>query len=171
MLWMSLTSGGTQAWIYTGQKKKPTCREKTLPFSIHKTNKQHCLGWNQVLTVSSLPSHNHDCAEGFYIWLKAQAHRGLFLHWAEVSKFEYFSPCSDDCAAMQRPDKISSKWFCWIYHRARSSFTCSLHSSRSFQHLRISKGVTQQCCVVWNPVGKQCCIQQETYLCMHWCNA
>ncbi len=146
MLWMSLTSGGTEAWIYTWTKIKHMQRGHFA--SSIKTNKHHCLGWYQVLTVASLPSHNHDCTEWFYIWLKAQAHRGLFLHWAEVSEFKYFSPCSDDCGPMQRPDKISSKWFRRIYHRARSPFTCALHSSRSFQHLRISKGVTQQCCVV-----------------------
>lgn len=94
---------------------------------------------------------------------------------SKVFKFEYFSPCGDDCAPMQRPDKICLvslvKWFRWIYHGARSTFTCSLNSAKSFRHHRISKGVTQQSCIVWNRVGKQCCIQQETYLCMHWCNA
>lgn len=167
---MFLTSGGTEAWIYTGQKKNPHAEKKFC--LVNSEDQQTPLlrlisGFNSSL--SPIPqSRLHG---RFYIWLKAQAHMGLFLHWAEVSKFEYLSPCRDDCTPMQRPDNISSKWFCRIYHRARSPFTCALHSSRSFQHLWISKGVTQQCCVVWNPIGKQCCIQQETYLCMHWCNA
>lgn len=56
---------------------------------------------------------------------------------SKVFKFEYFSPCGDDSAPMQRPDKICLvslvKWFRWIYHGARSTFTCSLNSAKSFQ--------------------------------------
>lgn len=164
---MSLTSGETEAWICTGQKKKPhaewqlcffNSEDQQTPvisgfkssFSPIPQSRPHGRVLHMTQSTSTQGSFS-PLSWGFWIWIV------LSLQW-------WLRP-------MQRPDKISSKRFCRIYHRARSPFTCSLHSSRSFQHLRISKGVTQQCCVVWNPVGKQCCIQQETYLCMHWCNA
>lgn len=54
----------------------------TFASSFQNTTTLHCLHWYQVLTVES---HNHDCMEGFYIWLKAHAHRGLFLRFSNLN--------------------------------------------------------------------------------------
>ncbi len=147
MLWMSLTSGGTEAWISTWTKIKHMQRGHFA--SSIKTNKHHCLGWYQVLTVALSPIPQSRLHGWVLHMTQSTSTQGSLLSIElRFLNLNTSLPAAMTAALCKGQTKYLQSGSRRIYHRARSPFTCALHSSRSFQHLRISKGVTQQCCVV-----------------------
>lgn len=69
-------------WPYDNMSWNEEPKRWNFASAFQNTTTRHCLHRYQVLTVAS---HNHDCTEGFYIWLKAHAHRGLFLRFSNLN--------------------------------------------------------------------------------------